>query len=620
MKKRLFCSLVSMLTCIALVVLILPQQVWAGDGETEFFDNEYYDENGVWHWEFGWTTTWENGIGTESGTAGSVSRNVFKYEKASNIDELIEICKKYSDKGTVTGVRNQIDWMNQLNIAASQDFVEHLGIGEILLISFLNHADINTTRLTLADSLGDINREIAKRIAEGVKGYADVDSIAKATGLTAEGVRGILEKIASGAITEKSIAAGKQYAKYAKGNPRQQDETWQQLDRGAYVYQQALEQDAVWQYLISEVDRMTGDADSLAVLCQDMGAGYVENMLSGQELDVYKVSLYKKHLAKTLDSVLDSGSPYSVATYDISKTDAYKVTKKTQSVLSKLFSYEVKAEKNTLPDEVKTFLDEHFKNGTLSESDARELLILSGTYQEDEYGLGEAAKQVAKGCGKLKKLEEALDKSGKVFGVIEKAKKAEEYISYWATDYSEQEILLDYLVENLSESGADMELMAAVKALQQEYEDKLLGTLEKASVALIEKGIGSVKSTYPPLGIAEASISLASMITGDDKRVDALETGLAMQGICQQALTDYKNAVIAVSNGADSEDAVSRVLTTFETARQSLISYYEAMTELAETDSQKQIYSLELKKLEAAEFGYATVDLPFGGGGLAGGR
>ena len=93
-----------------------------------------------------------------------------------------------------------------------------------------------------------------------------------------------------------------------------------------------------------------------------------------------------------------------------------------------------------------------------------------------------------------------------------------------------------------------------------------------------------------------------------------------MQGICQQDLTDYKNAVIAVSNGTDSEDAVSRVLTTFETARQSLISYYEAMIELAETGSQKQIYSLELKKLEAAEFGYATVDLPFGGGGLAGGR
>ena len=57
------------------------------------------------------------------------------------------------------------------------------------------------------------------------------------------------------------------------------------------------------------------------------------------------------------------------------------------------------------------------------------------------------------------------------------------------------------------------------------------------------------------MGIAEASISLTSMITGDDKRVDALETGLAMQGICQQALTDYKNAVIAVSNGTDSEDA-----------------------------------------------------------------
>ena len=164
-----------------------------------------------------------------------------------------------------------------------------------------------------------------------------------------------------------------------------------------------------------------------------------------------------------------------------------------------------------------------------------------------------------------------------------------------------------------------MELMAAARELQQEYEDKLSGTFDKVYSALIEEGIGSVKSVFPPLGIAEAFISLSGTVTGADSKADALETGFAMQGICKQALEDYENAVLAVNKGDTGEEAVSRVLTTFETARQSLVSYYEAMVELAETDTQKKTYASELKKLEKVGFGYATVSLPFGSGS-AGGR
>lgn len=586
MKKKLFRSLVALILCISLVIPIVPQNVWAIL---------------VWY-----SHTEEYTYGSDSGNGSNSKGSIYKYESASNIDELIEICKKYSDRNTVTGIRNQIDWMNELYRAAVQDFVGQLGLGETLLLALLNHSDINTTLMTSSYSTGDINREVAKKIAEGANGYVDVDDIAKATGLKAKDVLSILERIAAGGITEKTIAVGKNRSRASS--------------RGVYVNHQAIKQDKVWQYLTAEVDRMTGDPDSLSKLYQDLGTGYVDNMLSGQELDKYMVSLYKEHLAKTLDNVLDSNNPYSVSTYDISKTDAYKVTKKTQSALSKLFSHEVGAEQDALSDELKEFLDEHLKNGVLSESEAREYLILSGEYQEGEHGIGEAAKQVVKGYKHLKGLEAALDKTGEVFDVVEKVKKAEEYISYWATDYAEQEILLDYLVENLSNSGADMELMAAARELQQEYENKLAGTFDKVYVALIEEGIGTVKSAFPPLGIAEAFIALSGTITGADNKADALETGFAMQGICKQALEDYENAVIAVNKGDTSEKAVSRVLTTFETARQSLISYYEAMEQLAETDAQKKTFSLELKKLKEVKFGYATVSLPFGSGGSAGGR
>jgi len=587
MKQRLFRSLVALILCICLTFPIFPQKAQA---------------DLIFSWEYSWTEEYTYGSDYGSGSGNNSKGSIYKYENASNIDELIEICKKYSDRNTVTGVRNQIDWMNELYRAAVQDFVGHLGLGETLLLALLNHSDINTTLMTSSYSTGDINREVAKRITEGATGYVDVATIAKATGLKVKDVKSILERIAAGGITEKTIAVGKNRSRASS--------------RGVYVNHQAIKQDKVWQYLTTEVDRMTSDPDALTVLYQDLGAGYVDNMLSGQELDKYKVSLYKEHLAKTLDSVLESDNPYSVSTYDISKTDAYKVTKKTRSALSKLFSHEVGAEKDALSEELKSFLDEHLKNGVLSESEAREYLILSGEYQEGEHGIGEAAKQVVKGYKHLKGLETALDKTGEVFDAVEKVKTAEEYINYWATDYAEQEILLDYLVENLSNSGADMDLMAAARELQQEYENKLSGTFDKVYVALIEEGIGTVKSAFPPLGIAEAFISLSGTVTGADKKVDALETGFAMQGICQQALEDYENAVIAVNKGDTSESAVSRVLTTFETARQSLISYYEAMVELAETDSQKKTYSSELKKLEKAEFGYATVALPFGGGSI----
>ena len=157
--------------------------------------------------------------------------------------------------------------------------------------------------------------------------------------------------------------------------------------------------------------------------------------------------------------------------------------------------------------------------------------------------------------------------------------------------------------------------------IQQDYENKLAGTFDKVYDALIDEGIGTVKSAFPPLGIAEAVISFTGMVTGASKKAAAVETGLAMQGICDQALADYEKAVRAIQkNSNPSDEEVSRAVYAFETARQSMISYYKALIELAETDAQKGEYASVLKKLEQAEFGYVTVSSPFGGGGGSGGR
>ena len=498
LKATYFRIIASVVLCICIVVGMLPQNSLAAEGD-QF---TYTDEDGVKHtitWGgddntvFSWDSTWGSSNGTQTGSGHSSNLgSLFQYTSAATVDEVIEICKKYSDRETVTGVRNQIDWMKQLYVTAVQGFNSKLSLGDTLLIALLNHTDINTTLMTSSYSMGDINRVIAKQISESKKGYVDIATIAKATGLSAHEVKEIISRIASGSITEKTIAAGKNSS--------------QHTNRGPYLKKQALKQEKVFTYLSQEIERMATDSNALALLCNDLGEGYVNGLLSGTPIDQYKVKLYKEHLAKTLDNTIEGIEINSDAS-KIAGTEAYKVTKKTKSALSKVYSYMVNAEETGLSPEVKSFLDEHLKNGKLSDSEARELLILSGEYEKGEHGIGEAAKQLIKGYEHLQKLENAFEVSGKVFDAVDKIKKGEEFIEYWLTDYAQQEVLLDYMVQNLSDSGADMELMVAAKELQNEYADKLSGTFDKVYTELINKGIGTVKSAFPPLGIAESCIS-----------------------------------------------------------------------------------------------------------------
>lgn len=612
MNNTLFRRFLSIIVCISMVLShaavakasagISFSESFSSNGSQYNYKNEVTIDGQTYTYES--SGSWDEDSGSKKkGSGGSSKRerasieNLYQYAKASNIQEIIDICKKYSDRDTVTGVRNQIAWMNQLYIAAVQDFAASLGLGETLLLALLNHSDINTAIMGSSYSTGDINREVAKKIVDGAAGYVDINTIAKATGLKAKDVQSILKRIASGSITEKTIAVGKNRTRASA--------------HGVYVNNQALKQDKVWKYLVAEVERMTNDPESLTVLYNSLGSGYVDNMLSGQDLDKYKVSLYKNHLAKTLDTVLENDNPISIST--ITKNDPYKVTEKAHSALSILYKYEMDIANNTLDESVSEELVSFLKksqSGGLTESEAIEYLVLSGQYTQGEYGIEEAAKLLSNSYKHLKEFEVAMDTAGDVFNAIEKAQKAQEFIDYMIYDHSEHIILLDTMEKTLADSGEDLELMAAAKDLKQDYETKYSAELENIYGVIIDEGIDSAKSAFPPLGIAEACISLGGMITGGSDKASALETGFAMQGICKQALEDYENAVVAVNKGDTSEEAVSNVLTTFEIARQSLISYYEAMITLSETEEQKNTYSAELKKLEKVKFGYATVSLP----------
>lgn len=587
-KNKLLRVLVSFILCVGMLVGFLPQNAQA-----------YV----MWHVEMSWS---EEGITNLEGDWGVTGEgnNPFTYLIPASVRELIDACQKYSDRKTTTGIRNQIDWMKQLYTGAVQDFNSQLGLGDALLISLLNHSDINTALMTSSNSIGDINREVARRVFEQADGYAEIKTIAEATGLDEQDVRVILERIAAGSITKDTIARGKCGSIYT--------------NRSLYLRQQSQKQEKVYNYLEKEIERMSCDPDCLNVLYQDLGAGYAKNLLSGYDLDEYQVMLDKKYLAKVLDDVVDSKNPYSVTDYNITKTDAYKVSKGTRSILSSVIQYEMGVYKESVSKEQQEYLTEHLKNGILSESEAREYLILSGEYKEGEYGIGEAAKQLSKGYKHLQSFETVLDTAGDAMSTVDKVRKVSEFIEYWATDYAQQELLLDYMVENLTLSGSDMELLVAAKELQAEYEDKLSGIFDKVYSELMKKGVGTVKSIYPPLSFADTCISLAGTLTGADDHVKALETGLAMQDICKQALDDYQKAVVAVDQGDTSAEALSRVLTTFEVARQSLVSYYKAMIQLAGTEEEKSVYSAELKKLEEAKCGYAVVSFPFGSGKMGG--
>lgn len=524
-------------------------------------------------------------------------------EKMAN--QIIKLSKNYDNYTDTTGVRNQIYWMRSLLNAGNSAYLSRLSFGDTLLISLLNHEEILSEKFKNPSSNGNINRIIAGQIYNNAEGYTDIESIAKATGLSVEKVSNIINGIAKGTITEETIKRGKTNSG--------------RTNRGPYLRARAMEHEQVYNYLISEVERMTNDESSLAVLYNDFGGGYIKDILSGEPLDSYKVKLYREHLANVLDENEFSTISDFYITDSITGSDTYKVSKKVQSTISKIYKHELSTLSDklneTLPEELKNFLDKSLENGILSEEEAREYLILSGEFKPGEHGIGDATKQLVNGYKHLKGFQKALDISGKAFDVMENLKKAEDFIEYYSDNYARQELILNNMVEALSERGGNPELMAAAKQLKSEYENKVYGTFDKIYEELIDKGIDSVKSTFPPLGIAEACISLTGMLTGASDKVDAIETCLAMQGICRDAITSYEEAVIAINNGDESEEAVNQALTTFSIAKTSLQHYYEAVINLVDSEEEKIIYAEELSKLEKAKFGELSKSPLHGGGG-----
>ena len=92
-----------------------------------------------------------------------------------------------------------------------------------------------------------------------------------------------------------------------------------------------------------------------------------------------------------------------------------------------------------------------------------------------------------------------------------------------------------------------------------------------------------------------------------------------MQSICISSVEAYENAVIAVNKGDESEEAVNRVLTSFGLAKQSLCEFYEAVSELSDSEEEKAAYEAELIRLQTMQVGRLNNTALRGGGG-GGGR
>ena len=515
--------------------------------------------------------------------------------------KVIDACRLYDDMSILLGVRNQIRDLWSLTSIASNGYISSLSTGDALLISLLNHQEINSGLVKSSFVSDDLKRVVAGRICDGAAGYVDISAVAEAVGLSENDVKDILNGIASGNITENSIKQGLERSKHT--------------NRGMYLIAKAQKQEKVFNFLLDEAKRMSSNEESLYVLYDDLGEGYVKSMLSGEKLDQYKTQLYKEYLAK----VLETEQPFTLYEYDVSNTGEYKTAKKVSSIISGIYEYEIDAAKAKISPEMQKFLEEHLKNGVLSDKEAREYLILSGEYEKGEHGIGEAAKTLISGYEQLQKFEEAMDYAGKVFDTVDKVKKVEEFLEYWFEDYAQQELVLSGLIDSLSKNGKNTELPVAAKDLEMEYTNKISGTLEEAYGEIIDKGIGSAKALFPPLKVTEACISLAGDLTGASDRVDAIETCIAMQSICISSVEAYENAVIAVNKGDESEEAVNRVLTSFGLAKQSLCEFYEAVSELSDSEEEKAAYEAELIRLQTMQVGRLNNTALRGGGG-GGGR
>lgn len=114
-------------------------------------------------------------------------------------------------------------------------------------------------------------------------------------------------------------------------------------------------------------------------------------------------------------------------------------------------------------------------------------------------------------------------------------------------------------------------------------ENKWMGTTEKFAEIGTGVLVKKVMGAFPPLLAAEAALDIVGSVTGISSRNDAIETGVALTGVLNDALFNYKAAIETVEKGDTSEEALSLLRSSFAIfamVTECFKMYYNALLEL----------------------------------------
>lgn len=489
-------------------------------------------------------------------------------------EALIDYCKTESTYEYLQAVINVDDAICEM------DFVT------AVMISLFNHKDILIDNIMDSPGAPDAKNYIYENILRGTDGYDSLDDIIRTLAAknlidpnNESDIKYVKRLLAARAKGESGTIGGQiEYGeKFEINNGRDELTICSELDK----------------ILATNMQRMIENEELFIAYCEYLGRDpeVLRDIIHGN-VSGYGVSLYKKAIADSLESICDM---------------EYEVwPKEFKKILGELKNEETLRNKGT---EAGKELEQMWGNGILSDKEAREFLKKYFKFEEVTKRDIEALRTITEN----RKFFKFLNKT------VKNSEKAVDAIAYWLADYQGEIKMLDNMIVSAKSCG-DREYIVALEQLRDTYSDKFYGTLNGLVEECASKGFDKVMSFAedqmfgePLVTLAETAISLAGSITGASSHYDAAQEIIAYSSICSECIRNYDTAVSLVNGGDVSYTALLNVRTTFTIMKQTLSDYYSSQisyakgTVFSKQDSRYQAYL----EYEQAKIKDMTLGQPF---------
>lgn len=296
-------------------------------------------------------------------------------------------------------------------------------------------------------------------------------------------------------------------------------------------------------------------------LLQSYNQTSYNNLKKSSKINQYEVELYKANIAAALGEI-------EANTWLQAEREDIKVV---SDLVNELYNAFVTGNVSQFPKDMQPIIRDMIKKNEITPGTAELVLHKLGYFPDDIESLEAAARRTSDMFEYVKALETTLD-------TVENLLTTADFVEYWATNYEDQVIALDSMLEH---AELPAEQFLAVAQLRQEYAHKFIGTAKKAVDVVVDKGVGAlVSKAFQPLSMAEALIDVAALVTGVDGYVDGLHNSSALVNMLPGMYNTYETAIQTVRDGDTSDAAVQQVQTSFIVLKETLKSLALSLKEV----------------------------------------